>query len=219
MKAVILAGGLGSRISEESVLRPKPMIEIGGYPILWHIMKIYASKGVTEFVICLGYKGYMIKEFFVNYARHGADLTIDTASGSIEFHQRVSEPWKVTLVETGEDSMTGGRIGRVRRYLEGETDFCLTYGDGVSDVDVGELIAFHKSHGAKATMTAVTPPGRFGALTIEGNAIRRFEEKPPGDNGLINGGFFVLNTECLDLIDGDGTIWEKEPLETLAKTG
>ncbi|MFK8035835.1 MAG: glucose-1-phosphate cytidylyltransferase [Hyphomicrobiales bacterium] len=219
MKAVILAGGLGSRISEESVLRPKPMIEIGGYPILWHIMKTYALHGVTDFVICLGYKGYMIKEFFVNYARHGADVTIDTATGEIEYHQSVAEPWKVTLVETGENSMTGGRIGRVRKYLEGETDFCLTYGDGVSNIDIKSLISFHKSHGAKATLTAVAPPGRFGALKIEGNSIRRFEEKPAGDNGLINGGFFVLKSECLDLIEGDETIWEKEPLETLASTG
>lgn len=219
MKAVILAGGLGSRISEESVLRPKPMIEIGNRPILWHIMKMYSTHGVNEFIICLGYKGYMIKEFFTNFIRHGADMTVDTTTGDIQYHQNIVEPWKVTLVETGENSMTGGRLGRVRPYLEGEENFCFTYGDGVSDVDIAASIAFHKAHGARATMTAVAPSGRFGALKIEGDVIERFEEKPAGDNGLINGGFFVLQRNCLDLIKGDETIWEAEPLEMLASTG
>ncbi|MCM5557652.1 glucose-1-phosphate cytidylyltransferase [Pleomorphomonas sp. JP5] len=219
MKAVILAGGLGTRISEETTIRPKPMIEIGGRPVLWHIMKMYSVHGIREFVICLGYKGYMIKEYFINYFRHGADLTVDTANGDIQYHQNVSEPWKVTLVETGENSMTGGRLGRVRAYLEGEENFCFTYGDGVSDVDITASIAFHKQHGARATMTAVVPPGRFGAVKLAGDVIERFEEKPPGDQGLINGGFFVLQHDCLDLIKGDDTIWEGAPLETLAATG
>ena len=219
MKAVLLAGGLGSRLSEETGLRPKPMVEIGGRPILWHIMKIYAHHGVNEFVICLGYKGYMIKEFFVNYVLHGADVTVNTATGEIEYHQNVAEPWKVTLVETGEHSMTGGRLGRVRPYLEGEEDFCLTYGDGVADIDVGGLIDFHKGHGARATLTAVTPPGRYGALDMDGDTITQFIEKPAGDNNLINGGFFVLKNDCLDLIDGDETVWEQGPLTTLAQTG
>lgn len=219
MKAVILAGGLGTRLSEETTIRPKPMIEIGGRPILWHIMKMYSVHGIREFVVCLGYKGYTIKEYFINYFRHGADLTVDTANGDIQYHQNVSEPWKVTLVETGEHSMTGGRLGRVRPYLSGEENFCFTYGDGVSDVDITASIAFHKRHGARATMTAVVPPGRFGAVKLAGDVIERFEEKPPGDQGLINGGFFVLRHDCLDLIKGDDTIWEKEPLETLASTG
>ncbi|MCV6546631.1 MAG: glucose-1-phosphate cytidylyltransferase [Cohaesibacter sp.] len=216
MKAVILAGGLGSRISEESVLRPKPMIEIGERPILWHIMKMYSAHGINEFIICLGYKGYMIKEFFTNYIRHGADMTVDTATGEIDYHQNIAEPWKVTLVETGQDSMTGGRLGRVRDYLQGEEIFCFTYGDGVSDLDITQSIAFHKAHKGRATMAAVTPPGRFGALELEGNVVKRFQEKPPGDNGLINGGFFVLNHDCLDLIESDETVWESGPLETLA---
>ena len=219
MKAVILAGGLGSRISEESVLRPKPMIEIGDRPILWHIMKMYSAHGINDFIICLGYKGYVIKEFFTNYTRHGSDVTVNMQTGSITYHQEIAEPWTVTLVETGENSMTGGRLGRVAPYLKDEDDFCFTYGDGVSDVDISASIAFHKAHGARATMTAVAPPGRFGALKITDDMITSFEEKPAGDNGLINGGFFVLQHNCLDLIKGDDTIWEAAPLETLASTG
>ncbi len=215
MKAVILAGGFGTRLSEETVLRPKPMVEIGGRPILWHIMKTYAAHGVTDFIICLGYKGHIIKDFFVNYALHGADLTVNTGTGEVKFHQNVTEPWNVTLVETGQDSMTGGRLGRVRPYLGEDEDFCMTYGDGVTNLDIAESIEFHRHHGGRATMTAVTPPGRYGALDLEGTAIRRFKEKPTGESGLINGGYFVLKTNCLDLIENDQTIWEAEPLEAL----
>ncbi len=218
MKVVILAGGYGTRISDESALRPKPLIEIGGRPILWHIMKIYGHYGFTDFVICCGYKGYMIKEYFVNYFTFSSNMTVDTATGAVTHHDGVAEPWKVTLVDTGLDSMTGGRLRRVAPYL-GDEPFFFTYGDGVADVDVGALVAFHRAHGKKATLTAVTPPGRFGALELQGDRIQRFVEKPPGDNSLINGGFFVLEPSVIDLIDGDATTWEREPLETLAASG
>lgn len=219
MKTVILAGGLGTRISEESHLRPKPMIEIGGRPILWHIMTHYARHGFTDFVVCLGYRGYMIKEYFANYVLHNADVTIDLAKGAIEYHATNHEPWRVTLVETGEQTMTGGRLKRVGRYLDPGEPFFLTYGDGLSDVDLTKLAAFHRQHGREATVTAVAPPGRFGALEIEAGRVRRFSEKPPGDNALINGGFFVLNPGVLARIEGDATVWENEPLEGLARDG
>lgn len=218
MKAVILAGGLGTRISEETSLRPKPMIEIGGKPILWHIMKMYSAHGVNEFVVCCGYKGYVIKEYFANYFLHMSDVTIDLSENSMEVHHRKAEPWKITLVDTGELTQTGGRLKRVAPYL-GNDDFCMTYGDGVSSVDISSLIAFHKGHGKKATMTAVQPPGRFGALEIDGTSINSFLEKPSGDGGWINGGFFVLNPSVLDLVEADDTIWERKPLESLAKQG
>lgn len=216
MKAVILAGGRGTRIAEESVLRPKPMVEIGTRPILWHIMKIYAAHGITDFVICLGYKGYMIKEYFANYVLHAADVTVDLANNRLEYLSGAPEPWKVTLVETGEATETGGRLKRVARWLQDEETFCLTYGDGVADIDVTASIAFHRAHGKLATMTAVSPPGRFGALTLEGDRITGFREKPRGDGGLINGGFFVLSSKVLDYIADESTIWEREPLEKLA---
>ena len=200
MKAVILAGGLGTRISEETHLKPKPMIEIGGKPILWHIMKIYSAHGVNDFIICCGYKGYVIKEYFANYFLHMSDITFDMSTNSMEVHQQHAEPWKVTLVDTGDSTMTGGRLKRVAPYLKDEEAFCFTYGDGVSDIDIAAEIAFHKAHGKKATIAAVTPPGRFGALEFEGNLVRSFKEKPAGDGGLINGGFFVLNPSVLDLI-------------------
>jgi glucose-1-phosphate cytidylyltransferase len=219
MKLVILAGGLGTRISEETVLRPKPMIEIGGRPILWHIMKIYAAHGITDFVVCLGYRGYMIKEFFANYVMHGADVTIDTSTGEMTYHQSVAEPWRVTLVETGESSMTGGRVGRVAPYLDGEDRFCMTYGDGVADIDVSALVAFHKAHGKDATLTAVRPPARFGALDFNGDQITQFIEKPVEGTGYINGGFFVLEHRVLERIAGDDTVWERGPLEGLAADG
>ncbi len=218
MKAVILAGGYGTRISEETAMRPKPMVEIGGRPILWHIMKIYAAHGVTDFVICLGYKGYVVKEFFANYYLHGADVTVDTATGEIIYHQAVTEPWRVTLVETGLDTMTGGRMRRVVAYLD-DGPFCMTYGDGVGAVDIGALIAFHSDHGKRATLTAVAPPGRFGALDIDSSRVERFTEKPPGDNTHISGGFFVLERSVLDLIEGDSTVWERGPMERLAAEG
>jgi glucose-1-phosphate cytidylyltransferase len=217
MKAVILAGGLGTRISEESVSRPKPMIEIGGRPILWHIMKMYSSHGINDFVICCGYKGYLIKEYFANYFLHMSDVTIDMSSNGIEVHHKKAEPWKVTLVDTGETTQTGGRLRRVKDYID--HDFCMTYGDGVGSVDISALIKFHQSHGKMATMTAVQPPGRFGALEIDGTQINSFLEKPQGDGGWINGGFFVLNPQVLSFIDGDETLWEKQPLESLAKQG
>jgi glucose-1-phosphate cytidylyltransferase len=217
MKAVILAGGLGTRISEESTVRPKPMIEIGGMPILWHILKIYSAHGVKDFVICCGYKGYMIKEYFANYFLHMSDVTIDMSHNSIEVHQKKAEPWKITLVDTGENTQTGGRLKRVAQYLD--DDFCMTYGDGVGAVDIAASIAFHQQHGKLATMTAVQPPGRFGALELDGPAVKSFIEKPQGDGGWINGGFFVLNPKVLDLIPSDATLWEKEPLEILAKQG
>jgi glucose-1-phosphate cytidylyltransferase len=217
MKAVILAGGLGTRISEESHLRPKPMIEIGGRPILWHIMKLFSHHGVNEFIICLGYRGYMIKEYFTNYVLHNADLTVDLAKGSVEYHATNHEPWKVTLVDTGADTMTGGRLRRVAEYLTPGEPFFFTYGDGVADVDLKALAAFHKGHGKQATVTAVSPPGRYGALEIVEGGVRRFIEKPPGDEGLINGGFFVLQPEVVSRIDGDEQPWEAEPLQSLAR--
>ena len=216
MKAVLLAGGLGTRISEETGTRPKPMIEIGGRPILWHIMKIYASHGINEFIICCGYKGYMIKEYFANYFLHMSDVTFDMAGNEMIVHERKAEPWRVTLVDTGEHTQTGGRLRRVRDYI-GDADFCMTYGDGVSDVDITSLVAFHKSHGLAATVTAIQPPGRYGALQIIGNSVNDFLEKPEGDGGWINGGFFVLSPKVMDLIDGDDTIWERFPLESLAR--
>ncbi|MFJ1309549.1 glucose-1-phosphate cytidylyltransferase [Agrobacterium sp. P15N1-A] len=217
MKAVILAGGLGTRISEETHLRPKPMVEIGGKPILWHIMKIYASHGVNDFIICCGYKGYVIKEYFANYFLHMSDVTFDMTSNSMEVHDRKAEPWKVTLIDTGDDTMTGGRLKRVAPYLSDEEAFCFTYGDGVSDIDISKSIAFHKDHGKLATVTAVTPPGRYGALQIEDGAVRSFLEKPKGEVGLINGGFFVLSPKAIDYIAGDSTSWEAEPLMNIAK--
>jgi glucose-1-phosphate cytidylyltransferase len=219
MKAVILAGGLGSRISEETSLRPKPMIEIGGKPILWHIMKIYSAHGVNDFLICCGYKGYLIKEYFANYFLHMSDVTIDMANNTVEVHQKKAEPWRVTLVDTGETSMTGGRLKRLAGYLQGEDAFCCTYGDGVADVDIAASIAFHRAHGRLATVTAVQPPGRYGALALDGARVRGFTEKPLGDGGLINGGFFVLSPRCLDRIAGDATPWEAEPMTSLAADG
>lgn len=218
MKAVILAGGMGTRISEESHLRPKPMIEIGGAPILWHIMKTYAHYGIADFVICVGYKGYVIKEYFSNYFLHSSDVTIDARENKTTYHNTKAEPWRVTVVDTGEATMTGGRLKRVARYL-GAEPFCFTYGDGVADIDIGRLIAFHHGHGRKATLTAVVPPGRYGALALDGDRVAKFVEKPPGDQALINGGFFVLEPSVIDLIEGDATIWENAPLETLAATG
>jgi glucose-1-phosphate cytidylyltransferase len=219
MKTVILAGGMGTRISEESVFRPKPMIEIGGRPILWHIMKLYAAHGLTDFVICLGYKSYMIKEYFANFVLHNSDVTIDVIENRITYHHSEVEPWRITLVDTGEATLTGGRLKRVRRFLHPEEPFCFTYGDGLSDVNVTELIAFHRSHGRAATLTAVVPPGRFGAVELNDDQVRRVVEKPPGDNSLINGGFFVLQPTVLERIEGDGSSWEVEPLEGLARDG
>ena len=217
-KAVILAGGLGTRLMEETVTRPKPMVEIGGMPILWHIMRSYHAHGVSEFVICLGYKGYLIKEWFQNYRLHTADVTFDLAANTTTLHRATTEPWKVTLVETGPDTMTGGRLRRVRDYI-GDAPFCFTYGDAVSTVDIRASIAFHQAHGKAATVTAVAPPGRFGALDLDGNVVRGFREKPIGDNQLINGGFFVLQPSVIDLIAGDPTPWEAEPMEQLALAG
>jgi len=218
MKAVVLAGGLGTRISEESVFRPKPMIEIGGKPILWHIMKMYSAHGIHDFVICLGYKGYVIKEYFANYFLHQSDLTINLVENRIQVHQNHSEPWSVTLVDTGESTMTGGRLKRVARYL-GDEDFCFTYGDGVSDVDISALIAQHRSMKVKATLTAVQPPGRFGAVELDGKFVRKFQEKPIGDGGWVNGGFFVVSPSVIDSLEGDHTVWEREPLQGLAVEG
>lgn len=218
MKAVILAGGLGTRISEETSLKPKPMIEIGGKPILWHILKIYSAHGVNDFVICCGYKGYVIKEYFANYFLHMSDVTFDMANNQMVVHQRNAEPWRVTLVDTGENTMTGGRLKRVAAFV-GEEDFCLTYGDGVGNIDVAKSLAYHQSHGRLATMTAVQPPGRFGALDLERDVVKNFLEKPHGDGGWINGGFFVLSPKVIDLIDGDDCIWERKPLERLAASG
>lgn len=219
MKAVILAGGLGTRLSEETSLRPKPMVEIGGKPILWHIMKIYSSHGINDFVICCGYKGYMIKEFFSNYFLHMSDITFDVASNSMNIHNKRVEPWKVTLVNTGDKSMTGGRLLQVSDYIKDEEEFCFTYGDGVGDVDIGELVKFHKSHGKSATMTTSFPPGRFGAITIEGDKVLSFNEKPKGDGALVNAGFFVLSPKVLNRIANEQTIWEQEPLTGLAQDG
>ncbi|WP_297298842.1 glucose-1-phosphate cytidylyltransferase [uncultured Methylovirgula sp.] len=216
MKAVILAGGKGSRLSEETVVTPKPLIEIGGRPILWHIMKIYAAHGIRRFVICLGYKGFKIKEYFLNYGLHNVDVTIETRGG-LHIHQEPAEDWEITLAETGEETMTGGRIRRIARYLQDDDLFCLTYGDGVADVDIAASLAFHRSHGKLATVTAVRPLARFGSLDIEAGAVRRFVEKPVTEGGLINGGFFVLSPKVIDYIAGDETLWEKEPLENLAR--
>ena len=215
MKAVILAGGLGTRISEESHLRPKPMIEIGGKPIIWHIMKTYAHYGVNEFIICLGYKGYMIKEYFANYFLHQSDVTIDLAGNKLSIHGSSAEDWKVTLVDTGYETQTGGRIRRIRKYLD-EENFCLTYGDGVSDININELIEFHKKNDNLATLTAVQPPGRYGAIRLEGEVVSSFKEKPIGDGNWINGGYFVLSTKAIDYIKDDSVVWESEPLESLA---
>jgi glucose-1-phosphate cytidylyltransferase len=217
MKAVILAGGLGTRISEETSVKPKPMVEIGGKPILWHILKIYASHGINDFVICCGYKGYVIKEYFANYFLHMSDITFDMANNQMEVHQRYAEPWRVTLVDTGIDTMTGGRLKRVAPYVQEEEAFCLTYGDGVSDVNITQLVEFHRSQKVLATLTATLPPGRFGALDLEGDKVLSFKEKPKGDGAMINGGFFVLSPQVIDFIQDDKTIWEKEPLEMLAQ--
>lgn len=219
MKAVILAGGLGTRISEETHLKPKPMIEIGGRPILWHILKMYSAHGVNDFIICCGYKGYLIKEYFANYFLHMSDVTFDMANNKMQVHQNSAEPWRVTLVDTGEHSLTGGRLRRVREYLANEEAFCFTYGDGVSDVDIAALIKFHKSHGRLATVTAVEPAGRYGALAVDGNTVNGFIEKPKGEMGWINGGFFVLSPRVIDYIAGDRTSWEVEPLVRLAQDG
>jgi len=219
MKAVILAGGLGTRISEESHLKPKPMIEIGSKPILWHIMKQYSAHGIHDFVICLGYKGYAIKDFFANYFLHTSDVTFDMRANRMDVHQNYNEPWRVTLVDTGDESMTGGRLRRVARYVENDDAFCFTYGDGVSDINIAALVDFHHSHGKLATVTAVQPPGRYGALQREGNLVRGFSEKPRGDGGWINGGFFVLSPKVIPYIADDAMPWESEPLNTLAEEG
>lgn len=219
MKAVILAGGLGTRISEETHLKPKPMVEIGGRPILWHIMKMYSAHGVNEFIICCGYKGYVIKEYFANYFLHMSDVTFDMSDNRMEVHQRKAEPWRVTLVDTGDDTMTGGRLKRVASYIENEDAFCFTYGDGVSDVDIAATIAFHQKHGKLATVTAVQPPGRYGAIERSGSCVTGFAEKPRGDGALINGGFFVLSPRVLSLIEGDHSSWEGAPLTQLARMG
>jgi glucose-1-phosphate cytidylyltransferase len=219
MKAVILAGGMGTRLSEETEVRPKPMIDIGGMPILWHIMKIYSSHGVQDFVICLGYKGYVIKEFFANYHLHACDVTFDLGENRMEMHRSEVDPWRVTLIDTGEQTMTGGRLKRALPYVEGEDEFCFTYGDGLADADLTAVLALHREQGALATITAVQPPGRFGALEVEGERVRGFREKPRGDGGWINGGFFVLTPEVERYLDGDDTVWEDEPLSRLAHDG
>jgi glucose-1-phosphate cytidylyltransferase len=221
MKAVILAGGMGTRIAEESHLRPKPMIEIGGQPILWHILKIYAAHGIQDFVICCGYKGYLIKEYFANYVLHRSDVTFDLATGSMQVHERQAEPWRVTLVDTGERTGTGGRLRRVAHHLAGDEAFCFTYGDGVADIDIAALIQHHRQSGLQATVTAAVPPGRFGALDVDEQTgrVRAFREKPRGDGGAVNAGFFVLNPSVIDLIDGEDTLWEQAPVERLAAAG
>jgi glucose-1-phosphate cytidylyltransferase len=218
MKAVILAGGLGTRISEETSIRPNPMVEIGGMPVLWHIMKLYSAYGINEFVICLGYKGYMIKEYFANYYLHMSDVTFEMEEGRMQVHHNTAEPWRVTLVDTGEETMTGGRLKRIASYV-GDEDFCFTYGDGLSDVNIRELIKFHKKRGGLATLTAVQPPGRFGALSLEEQRITGFSEKPDGDGGRINGGFFVVSPSVFNYVQDDSTVWEREPLEQLAVDG
>ena len=215
MKAVILAGGLGTRLSEETVVRPKPMVEVGGRPLLWHIMKIYSAHGVNEFVICLGYKGFQIKEYFANYFLHVSDVTFDLSANRVEVHHNSAEPWKVTLIDTGEHTQTGGRLKRISHHV-GNEDFCMTYGDGLADVDISAAIRFHRGHGRLATVTAVRPPGRFGALDLQGERVSGFVEKPPGEGGWINGGFFVLSPRVFDYVDGDSTYWEHEPLQRLA---
>jgi glucose-1-phosphate cytidylyltransferase len=219
VKAVILAGGLGTRISEETGLKPKPMVEIGGRPILWHILKIYSSHGINDFIVCCGYKGYVIKEYFANYFLHMSDVTFDMQHNRMEVHERHAEPWRVTLVDTGDNTMTGGRLKRVSSYLRNDEAFCFTYGDGVADIDISAEIAFHLSHGKLATVAAVQPPGRYGTLDLEGKTVRGFVEKPRGDGAWINGGFFVLSPRVLDLIEGDATPWEATPLETIAERG
>ncbi len=219
MKAVILAGGLGTRIAEETSVRPKPMVEIGGKPILWHILKIYSHFGINDFVICLGHKGYVIKEYFANYYLHMGDVTFDMKDNRMEVHQSFAEPWRVTLVDTGDATMTGGRLRRVLPYVDDDDDFCFTYGDGVADVDIGALLVAHREHGRLATVTAVQPPGRFGALDFEDELVTGFAEKPPGDGGWVNGGFFVLSPGVADYIDGDETVWERGPMERLARDG
>jgi glucose-1-phosphate cytidylyltransferase len=220
MKAVILAGGFGTRLSEETVVRPKPLVEIGARPILWHIMKIYSAHGINEFVVCCGYKGYLIKEYFSHYVMRTSDITVDMHKNEIRYHRRNAEPWSVTLIDTGQDTMTGGRLKRIEQYVDGQT-FCFTYGDGVSDIDVTGLIAFHRQHGKQATMTAVQPPGRFGAFSMaaDTDTVSRFHEKPAGDGAWINGGFFVLEPAVFSRIEGDASVWEREPLEQLAKSG
>lgn len=217
MQAVILAGGRGSRLTEETLLRPKPMVEIGGRPILWHIMSIYAAHGIHDFVVCLGYRGYMVKEYFANYLLHRSDVTIDLAGNRIEMHNVKAEPWRVTLVDTGDETMTGGRIRRALPYINTGEPFCMTYGDGLADIDISDLIEFHHRHGTRATVTAVRPPGRFGSLEVSGTRVTSFSEKPPGDGGWINGGFFVLSPLIDEYIEGDATVWESEPLERLAR--
>jgi glucose-1-phosphate cytidylyltransferase len=218
MKAVILAGGLGTRLSEETNRIPKPMVEIGGMPILWHIMKIYSAHNINEFIICCGYRGYVIKEFFSNYFLHNSDITFNVEAGSVTIHNKKSEPWKVTCVDTGESTETGGRLRKIREFLSGEKNFCFTYGDGLSNINIGEVIRFHEKHGKLATISAVSPPGRYGAIECsDDDAVIKFTEKPLGDNALINGGYFVLSTDCLDLIEGDLTVWEKEPLNRLTE--
>lgn len=219
MKAVILAGGRGTRLSEETGLRPKPMVEIGGRPILWHIMKLYHAHGIRDFIICLGYRGWQIKEYFLNYGQLSSDLTVDLASGQVEVLRPAPEPWRVTLIDTGEDTQTGGRLARVAHLLREDEAFCLTYGDGLGDVDIAATIAFHRAHGRQATVTAVVPPGRFGALQRQGDQVAAFTEKPAGDGSMINGGFFVLSPAVLDRIEGDATLWEQEPLRGLARDG
>jgi glucose-1-phosphate cytidylyltransferase len=219
MKAVILAGGLGTRLSEETSTRPKPMVEIGSKPILWHIMKIYSHHGINDFVVCCGYKGYVIKEYFANYFLHMSDVTFDMKSNMMHVHEKRAEPWKVTLVDTGDDTMTGGRLGRVADHVKDEEAFCFTYGDGVGDIDISATIAFHREHGKVATLTATFPPGRFGALDIQSRQVMNFKEKPKGDGAMINGGFFVLSPKALGYLNGDDTIWEQEPLMKLAEDG
>jgi glucose-1-phosphate cytidylyltransferase len=219
MKAVILAGGLGTRIAEETTTRPKPMVEVGGMPVIWHIMKSYSHYGIHEFIICLGYKGYMIKEYFANYFLHTADVTFNLKTNEMHVHEKHAEPWQVTLVDTGQQTMTGGRVRRVRRYVENEEFFCLTYGDGLSDVNVSDLIRFHRDQKTLATVTAAQPAGRFGALDLDSSRVKKFQEKPPGDGAWINGGFFVMSPKVIDLIEGDHSVLERELLETLARTG
>jgi len=219
MKAVILAGGLGTRLSEETSVRPKPMVEIGGKPILWHIMKIYSHYGINDFIVCLGYKGYYIKEYFANYALHMSDVTFDMNSNQLTVHDQRVEPWTVTLVDTGDNSMTGGRIKRIQKYIDPNESFCLTYGDGVADIDINALLTFHQQHGKAATLTATYPPGRFGALHLEGDRITHFQEKPMGDGAVINGGFFVLEPKIFSYLKDDQTIWEQDPLQQLALDG
>tara|TARA_B100000700_G_scaffold90132_1_gene101693 strand:- start:674 stop:1444 length:771 start_codon:yes stop_codon:yes gene_type:complete len=219
VKAVILAGGLGTRLAEETQVRPKPMVEIGGRPLLWHLMKTYSAHGVDDFIVCCGYKGYVIKEYFANYFLHVSDVTFDVAANTMEVHRDRAEPWRVTLVDTGDHTLTGGRLKRIAEYVAGDEAFCMTYGDGLGDVDITALVEFHRSHGRMATVTAVKPPGRFGALDMDGERVAGFTEKPPGDEGLINGGFFVLDPSCLELIEGDDIRWEDGPLQELAERG